>query len=102
MITLAKNTPFPFHPENNETINICSACIARMLLHDPKGSHNAVKPTLAGLYGDRVSALKPIAKVTAGRRVTLRAEVCFAQEMAQPAARRAAFGVLLSSGVFGG
>ncbi|WP_050881516.1 hypothetical protein [Yersinia intermedia] len=69
-----------------------------MLLHDQKESHNAVKPALAGLYGDRVSALKPLAKVTAGRRVTLRAEVCFAQEMAQPAARLAAFCGFLVSG----
>lgn len=61
MITLAENTPFPFHTANNETGNLCSACITRMLLHDPKGSHNASRPAMPGLCGDRVSALKPIA-----------------------------------------
>lgn len=52
-----------------------SACIARMLLHDLKGSGYAAKPALAGLSVDRVGALKPTDKVAAGRRVTLRAEV---------------------------
>lgn len=73
-----------------------------MFLHDQKGSHYAAKLALAGLPVDRGSALKSVGKVTAGRRVTLRAEVRLAQEMAQPAARRAAFGGLLSSGVFVG
>jgi len=73
-----------------------------MLLHDPKGSRYAAKPAKAGLSADRASALKPIDKVTAGRRVTLRAEQRLAQEMAQPAARWAAFCGLLSSGVFVG
>jgi len=51
------------------------ACIARMLLHDLKGSDYAAKSALAGLSVDRVGALKPTDKVAAGRRVTLRAEV---------------------------